>query len=380
MHKKLLVLSCCLLVLLLIPSLSFAFGNKALQNKLDQCREERASLENENQTLQERNLALENRVDALENEKVRLEQRITELEAELEQWEAQAEAYGLEPEDPTIISRTVEETLSEKNARIVRLEETIEQKDAEIEDLRADNQSLQSQVQELQSQEQSLRRELGNTERRLRQVNQELEELRVQNALYERQIADLEQEKMELAETLDTYEMVEQEARELQEIALGRIQEVLREEIEAGDVRVFKGSLGITLDIVSSFMFNSGSVRLNPKGRTVLGKIAGLLDEFDGYFIGIIGNADSQPIVGPSLKAKYPTNWELSAVRGAVVVRFLLDNSSVSPSRMVAMGLGEYQPIDDNVTEQGRGNNRRIDIVLLPMDVLATVAIGVEVK
>ncbi len=373
MNKKLMMVCYSTLVLLLIPSLSFAFGNKALQNKLDQCREERASLEGENETLQERNLALENRAAALENEKAQLERRITELEAELERWEAQAEAYGLEPEDPSIISRTVEETLSEKNARIVRLEESVEQKDAEIAELEAEKQELQSQTRELQ-------RELSNTERRLREVNQELEDLRVQNALYERRIADLEQEKMELSETLEMYAMVEQEARELQTIALQRIQEVLRKEIEAGEIRVFKGSLGITLDIVSTFMFDSGSVRLNPTGRTILAKIAGLLDEFDGYFIGVIGNADSQPIVGRALKAKYPTNWELSSVRGAVVVRFLLDNSSISPSRMVAMGLGEYQPIDDNVTEQGRGNNRRIDIVLLPMDVLATVAIGVEIR
>lgn len=380
MNKKLMMVCYSTLVLLLIPSLSFAFGNKALQNKLDQCREERASLEGENQTLQERNLTLENRVAVLENEKVQLERRITELEAELERWEAQAEAYGLEPEDPSIISRTVEETLSEKNARIVRLEESVEQKDAEIAELEAEKQELQSQRQELQSQTRELQRELSNTERRLRQVNQELEDLRVQNALYERRIADLEQEKMELSETLEMYDMVEQEARELQTIALQRIQEVLRKEIEAGEIRVFKGSLGITLDIVSTFMFDSGSVRLNPKGRTILAKIAGLLDEFDGYFIGVIGNADSQPIVGRALKAKYPTNWELSSVRGAVVVRFLLDNSSISPSRMVAMGLGEYQPIDDNVTERGRGNNRRIDIVLLPMDVLATVAIGVEIR
>jgi chemotaxis protein MotB len=305
-------------------------------------------------------------VSELESEKAQLEQRIAQLESDLDQWEAQAQAYGLEPDDPAIVSKTVEQTLYEKDARIVSLEQTVEQKDARIVELEGD-------VQELE-------RELQQAEQRLAQVNVELEQIEVQNALYERQVADLQQENKELLDTLDMYEMIQHEAKDLQALALQRIREVLKDEIASGEVRVFKGSLGITLDIVSAHMFASGEVALAPKGEQILGKIASLFDEFDGYFIGVIGNTDSKPIVSRSIKAKYPTNWELSSVRGAAVVRFLLNNSSIDPNRMVAMGLGEYQPIDDNLSQDGRGNNRRIDIVLLPIDVLAAVAIGAEIK
>jgi chemotaxis protein MotB len=127
-------------------------------------------------------------------------------------------------------------------------------------------------------------------------------------------------------------------------------------------------------------MFDTGSVKVNPTGSRILMKLAGLLEELDGYFIGIIGNADSRPIITPALKKKYPTNWELSSHRGAAVVRFLLNNADISPRRMIAMGLGQYQPIDNNRTDTGMGNNRRIDIVLMPIDAMAAVVIGAEVK
>jgi chemotaxis protein MotB len=127
-------------------------------------------------------------------------------------------------------------------------------------------------------------------------------------------------------------------------------------------------------------MFDVGSVDLTPRGRVILGKIAPLMEELDGYLIGIIGNADSKPIVTPALKKKYPTNWELSSHRGAAVVRFFLDEANVDPRRMIAMGLGEYQPIDTNLTVEGRSNNRRIDIVLLPIDAMAAIILGAEVK
>ena len=90
--------------------------------------------------------------------------------------------------------------------------------------------------------------------------------------------------------------------------------------------------------------------------------------------------SDDKPIVTPSLKRQFPTNWELSAARGATVTRYLIDVSGVSSSKFISMGLGEFQPIDTNRTIKGRGNNRRVDIVLLPLDVLAVVVVGAEVK
>jgi chemotaxis protein MotB len=352
-RRRIISVAFILLLFIFVPSVSLlAGGNKALKEELAQCKEARQALEQENSQLKTEKGQLESRITTLESEKSELQARVDELEAELDKWNSQLKAYGIEPTDPSVVSKTVAETLQEKDAQIVELESNVKE----------------------------LKREIEQKQSEIDRINHELEQLEIKNSLYDRKIADLQAENQELKDTVAMYEKIEEDAKILMDNAILRIQDVLRDEIDAGEVRVFKGTLGLTLDIVSGFMFDSGSVRLNPKGQVILGKIASILDDLDGYFIGVIGNADADPIVSSSLRNKYPTNWELSSVRGAVVVRYILANSTVSPGRMVAMGLGEYYPIDNNTTKDGKGNNRRIDIVLLPMDVLASVVIGVEIK
>ena len=71
------------------------------------------------------------------------------------------------------------------------------------------------------------------------------------------------------------------------------------------------------------------------------------------------GFTDDVPIHSP----RYPTNWELSAARAASIVR-LLGNDGVEPSRMAAVGYGEFQPVADNASAEGRAKNRRVVLVI----------------
>jgi chemotaxis protein MotB len=359
---------------LFLPAMSlYAGGSKALRQKLDECEEGKATLQSENADLKTqldnrstevRNLEREKR--QCESEKRDLEKRLAEYEELIAYWQSEIEAYGFESEDPTVISRTVTETLAEKNAKIVELER--------------DRDELQQDVDALEQELEQIKMQLEIAKRKLDQAEQDAEQYRIQYTLCERKVRDLETENAGLKQDLQVYETITEETKVLMDIALDRIQYALRNEIRRGEVRVFKGTLGITIDVLSADMFETGSVELTPTGKAILGKIAGLLEELDGYLIGIIGNADRRPIITPALKKKYPTNWELSSHRGASVVRFFLNESSIDPRRMVAMGLGEYQPIDNRRTAEGYGNNRRIDIVLLPIDAIAAVVIGAEVK
>jgi chemotaxis protein MotB len=359
---------------LFVPTLAlYAGGSKALREKLTECEDSKTALEAENSDLKIQNDSLNSRVSQcqsdkkkLEAEKRDLEGKVAELEALIAYWQSEIEAYGFEPEDPSVISKTVTETMQQKDARIVELEADVESMERELEQTKRELDQV------------NLKLDLAT--RKLDEANQDAEQLRLQNSLYERKLNDLEQENEELLEALEVYEAIQEETLILMDIALDRIQYVLRREIAAGEVRVFKGTLGITIDIIAEDMFDTGSVEVNPTGSRILMKLAGLLEELDGYFVGIIGNADSRPIITPALKKKYPTNWELSSHRGAAVVRYLLNNADIDPRRMIAMGLGEYQPIDNNRTNTGMGNNRRIDIVLMPIDAMAAVVIGAEVK
>ena len=69
----------------------------------------------------------------------------------------------------------------------------------------------------------------------------------------------------------------------------------------------------------------------------------------------------------PISTTRFPSNWELSAARASRVVR-LFQETGVAPERMVAVGLGEHRPIDDNDSVEGRNQNRRVSVVILATD------------
>jgi chemotaxis protein MotB len=358
--SKRIVYAFVILSLLLLPAITLYAGTpKAILDELDTCKTERSDLQAENSKLKSEKDSLSQKVRSLEVEKKKLESRIADLEEQIAQKEGEVVAIEGEARDMMIVSKTVEERIQEQEAEIAELRVETEQKEAAISQLRMEKEELEYEKQELQAD--------------VRQINIEITQLKAENQ-------KLERENEELEMTLAEYERIQRKAAGLMDIAIRRIHEVLREEIETGKVRVFKGSMGIVLDITGEDMFDMGSVEINSGGSVILSKVAVLLDELDGYLVGIVGNADSKPIVTPSLKKRFPTNWELSAHRGAVIVRHLLSRSSVSPRRMVVMGLGEFQPIDTNKTVGGRGNNRRVDVVLLPIDILSAVVVGAQIK
>ena len=64
-------------------------------------------------------------------------------------------------------------------------------------------------------------------------------------------------------------------------------------------------------------------------------------------------------------RSRFPSNWELSTARATAAVRFLTENAGVDPRRLGAVGYGEFRPVADNTTPEGRARNRRIAITIL---------------
>jgi chemotaxis protein MotB len=79
------------------------------------------------------------------------------------------------------------------------------------------------------------------------------------------------------------------------------------------------------------------------------------------------GHTDNMPL-GPSLKARFPSNWELSVARAAAVARFLQEEGLLQPQRLSARGYSYYRPVASNKTIAGRRQNRRIEIILSPSE------------
>lgn len=116
---------------------------------------------------------------------------------------------------------------------------------------------------------------------------------------------------------------------------------------------------GIIVRFADQVLFDLGEAELKPEFRTVLERFAQALLPWD-HPIRVEGHTDNLPIA----TTKFPSNWELSVVRATTVVRFLIEQG-VKPDLLSAVGYGEYQPIANNNTPEGRAQNRRVDVVLL---------------
>lgn len=139
----------------------------------------------------------------------------------------------------------------------------------------------------------------------------------------------------------------------------------LQSEVQADQVRIKQLEGRLTVTLIDEIVFNSGSAEMNAKGRSTLEKIIGTLQSVTDKRIVVQGFTDNEPI-GPALRARYPSNWELSTARASDVVRFL-QAKGIDPKRLEASGFGEYQPVAPNTTAAGRRENRRIEIVLMDM-------------
>lgn len=144
----------------------------------------------------------------------------------------------------------------------------------------------------------------------------------------------------------------------------------MRTDLESKDVTISKLQGKLTVNILDRVLFDSGEAELKPDGQAVLLKIAAFLAQHPELKIHVIGHTDNVPIRG-NARSRFPTNWELSTARALAAVRFLTERAGVDPRRLGAVGYGEYRPVADNSTPEGRARNRRIAITILPDELAA---------
>ena len=109
-------------------------------------------------------------------------------------------------------------------------------------------------------------------------------------------------------------------------------------------------------------LFQSGSARLDKRGEEALGKLAEVLNKQTDIDVFIEGHTDNKPIN----TVQFKDNWDLSVIRATSVVRILIKNYNVNPLQRQPSGRGEYMPVDDNETSEGRSKNRRTEIIMAP--------------
>lgn len=129
--------------------------------------------------------------------------------------------------------------------------------------------------------------------------------------------------------------------------------------VKSGQVRVTQNARGIGVELNASMLFAQGEAVLQPDAREVLGEVAGLLRN-DPHRIEVEGHTDTLPIT----TERFASNWELSAVRAASVVRLFIE-SGVQDARLSAIGHGATRPVAPNDTPANQARNRRVAVMIL---------------
>lgn len=138
-----------------------------------------------------------------------------------------------------------------------------------------------------------------------------------------------------------------------------QVEKALQKELEKKEVHLRSGPEGLVISLGEVGFFDSGSAHLKEEALPTIAKIATTL-QGNGYSVQIEGHSDSIPIHN----AQFASNWELSTARATELTRLLIEKYSIRPGRLSAAGYAEYHPIADNLTEEGRTLNRRVDIIV----------------
>lgn len=179
----------------------------------------------------------------------------------------------------------------------------------------------------------------------------------------EQNLRQAEALKTEIEQKQAQIESLQQEHASDRNAQLG-LEAEMRRALESKDIAISELQGKLTVNILDRILFDSGEATLKPEGETVLRKVADVLAQFPQRRVHVVGHTDNVPIRA-SARTKFLSNWELSMARATSAVRFLCEHAGVDPHRLGAVGYGEFRPLADNSTPEGRARNRRIAIVVL---------------
>jgi chemotaxis protein MotB len=203
---------------------------------------------------------------------------------------------------------------------------------------------------------------------RLREDDQErINELMAENSAMIAKLEKLGIKLDELDADLANAKALNEKLRKQQELAKKRLQTLkdmlgkFKSLIAAGKLKVKIRDGKMYLELPSAILFPSGRASLSEGGKDTLTEVAAVLAMIEDREFQVAGHTDNVPISS----GRFDSNWELSTERALSVVQFLQE-MGVSSESLSAAGYGEHQPVADNSTEEGRAQNRRIEIILMP--------------
>ena len=196
-------------------------------------------------------------------------------------------------------------------------------------------------------------------EAQVKQLQEQHDDLAAQMKLRDDELARLYAEQHRLqAEKQQVVEKVDELAQ-----AKERLARDLRQQIGEYRAKLTMTERGLIITFLAEILFDSGKAVVRPEGHGVLDTVAEVLaTTVKDNHVAIEGHTDNEPI----RHSGWPSNWELSTHRALAVLHYFVETRGLPPSHFQASGFGEYRPVAMNDTSQGRQQNRRVEIVILP--------------
>jgi chemotaxis protein MotB len=370
--------------------------NSAIEKKLSSSQQENIQLKEENSTMKDR---LQQFADSHE-ELTKAKNHIAELsntvrikDQALAEFEVKLDTLENAFEEKKKAEETLKGELSAKNAMVAGLQEELktsqsnllqtkdevarcksafdnERKLKELALARTEKKlgNLENEVEEKKKTEETLKTELSSKEQKVTKLQEELETsqstlVQIEDEIERRQdeieklrhkLLDLKGEKTlavtKLGTLKSTYEALISD---------------LKKQIEKHEVTIKAYQEKISVSFVDRILFEFGKASISYEGEDILRKVGGILKNVDDKQIRIIGHTDNIPIL-PRFRHRFPSNWELSAARAAAVVRYFQHTMELDPRSLEAVGRSYYEPVASNQTEEGRAQNRRVNIIIAP--------------
>lgn len=212
---------------------------------------------------------------------------------------------------------------------------------------------LQSQVSDLQQKITDQQKLIADLKSQNELLNSTASSTKTQLTKSQQELQDQQKKLQQLQDLLDQQKRKSDELKKKMTDALSGF--------AASDLTVTQKNGKVYVSLSENLLFPSGSAAVNAKGKEALGKLAGVLNANLDINVNIEGHTDSIPI-----RKSYEDNWALSLARSASIVRILVKDYSVEPTRVIASGHSEYDPVESNSTSEGRARNRRTEIILTP--------------
>lgn len=220
------------------------------------------------------------------------------------------------------------------------------------------------------------REEIARLKDRIEKINKQIEGLASDTAKANKRYGELEQYYNNLLVNSDklSREFVDQQKKihELEKVLEEKEKAVndLRHKVSQALLNFKENDLTVNIkngkvyvSLAEQLLFGSGSIVVDKKGIEALKQLAGVLKDNPDINIMVEGHTDNVPI---SRKSQYmQNNWDLSVLRATSIVDILTE-AGVSPSKITAAGKGEFSPLNDNDSAEGKQKNRRTEIILTP--------------